>query len=103
MNIPFVTFKPMEKELDKELRGAFERVYDASWYIKGKEDEKFEHEFAEYCGVKYCVGVGNGLDLQVSCVEQKQCVLNALAVYIIRQSLSCFFFKECGKITGILV
>lgn len=62
MNIPFVTFKPMEKELDKELRGAFERVYDASWYIKGKEDEKFEHEFAEYCGVKYCVGVGNGLD-----------------------------------------
>ena len=26
MRVPFVTFKPMEKELDKELRGAFERV-----------------------------------------------------------------------------
>ena len=27
MKIPFVSFKPMERELDKELRNAFERVY----------------------------------------------------------------------------
>ncbi len=62
MNIPFVTFSPMEKELNSELRGAFDRVFDASWYIEGKEDAAFEKAFAEYCGVKYCVGVGNGLD-----------------------------------------
>ncbi len=62
MNVPFVTFRPMEKELDKELRAAFEEVYQASWYIEGKQDEKFEKAFAEYCGVNYCVGVGNGLD-----------------------------------------
>ena len=62
MNIPFVTFKPMEKGLDKELRGAFDRVYTNSWYIEGKEDETFEKAFADYCGTDYCVGCGNGLD-----------------------------------------
>lgn len=62
MKIPFVTFKPLEKELDKELRAAFETVYTNSWYIEGAEDEKFEKAFAKYCGVKYCVGCGNGLD-----------------------------------------
>lgn len=62
MNIPFVSFKPLEKELDTELRAAFERVYTNSWYIEGKEDEKFEAAFAEYCESKYCVGTGNGLD-----------------------------------------
>ncbi len=62
MKVPFVTFKPLEKELDKELRSAFERVYDRSWYIEGVEDEVFEEAFAKYCDSKYCVGVGNGLD-----------------------------------------
>lgn len=62
MNIPFVTFKPLEKELDKELRTAFERVYTRSWYIEGEEDKAFEEAFASYCGTKYAVGCGNGLD-----------------------------------------
>ena len=62
MKIPFVTFKPLEAELDKDLRAAFERVYTRSWYIEGVEDETFEKAFAGYCDSKYCVGVGNGLD-----------------------------------------
>jgi len=62
MKIPFVSFKPLEKELDNELRAAFERVYETSWYIEGKEDAAFEKSFAEFCGVNYCVGCGNGLD-----------------------------------------
>lgn len=62
MRVPFVTFKPLEKKLDKDLREAFERVYNRSWYIEGTEDELFEKAFSEYCHAKYCVGVGNGLD-----------------------------------------
>ncbi len=62
MRVPFVTFKPLEKELDTELRSAFERVYENSWYIEGEEGKKFEEEFAAYCGVKHCIGCGNGLD-----------------------------------------
>lgn len=35
---------------------------NSGWYILGEELEAFESEFAEYCGARYCVGVGNGLD-----------------------------------------
>ncbi len=62
MKIPFVSFLPMERELNGLLRDAFERVFTSSWYIEGDEDAAFESAFAEYCGVDYCVGVGNGLD-----------------------------------------
>lgn len=62
MRVPFVNFKPMERELDADLRNAFERVYTRSWYVGGEEDKAFEKAFAEYCCVDYCVGVGNGLD-----------------------------------------
>jgi len=62
MNIPFVSFKPMEEELKKEIYEAFYRVYEQSWYIEGKEDSNFEKRFADYCGSNFCVGCGNGLD-----------------------------------------
>lgn len=62
MKIPFVTFLPMEKELNNDIHEAFDRVFTRSWYIGGIEGETFEKAFAEYCGAKYCVGVGNGLD-----------------------------------------
>ena len=61
MNIPFVSFKPMEEELNDELRDAFDRVLNRSWYIGGVEDESFEASFASFCGMNYCVGTGNGL------------------------------------------
>ena len=65
MNVPFVSFKPMEKELDADLRAAFARVLESSWYIDGKEDAAFEKAFSQYCGTEYCVGCGNGLDALV--------------------------------------
>ena len=62
MKIPFVSFHSMEDELNDEIRAAFDRVFIHSWYIKGVEGKAFEEVFAEYCGAKYCIGVGNGLD-----------------------------------------
>lgn len=62
MKIPFVSFLPMEKELGADIRNAFDRVFTRSWYIEGEEGRKFEEAFAQYCGVQYCIGVGNGLD-----------------------------------------
>ena len=65
ITVPFVSFRPMERKLDADLRAAFARVLDNSWYIEGKEDAAFEAAFADYCGAKYCVGCGNGLDALV--------------------------------------
>ena len=62
MNVPFVSFLPMERELDQQLRDAFTRVFERSWYIEGAEDKAFEEAFAAYCGSEYCIGCGNGLD-----------------------------------------
>ena len=46
MKIPFVSFLPMEKELNDDLRCAFDRVFTRSWYIEGEEDKAFEKAFA---------------------------------------------------------
>ncbi len=62
MKVPFVSFEPMEKELNGDLRQAFNRVFERSWYIEGEEDANFERAFAAFCNVNYAVGCGNGLD-----------------------------------------
>jgi len=62
MKVPFVSFLPMEEEIKSDINLAFERVFARSWYIEGEEDKNFEKAFAEYIGVDYCIGVGNGLD-----------------------------------------
>ncbi len=62
MNIPFVSFENMHSEIEEEITVAFKKVYANNWFIQGKEVEEFEKEFAKYCGAKYCIGCGNGLD-----------------------------------------
>lgn len=61
-NVPFLDLGATYKELKPELDEAFHRVLNSGWYILGEEVRKFEAEFAEYCGVKHCIGVANGLD-----------------------------------------
>jgi dTDP-4-amino-4,6-dideoxygalactose transaminase len=46
--------------LAADLRAAFERVLGSSGFILGEEVERFEHEFAGYCGARHCVGVASG-------------------------------------------
>ena len=62
MNIQFLDLKAPYLELKNELDEAYKRVMESGWYILGKECEAFEKEFADYCGTKYCIGVGNGLE-----------------------------------------
>jgi dTDP-4-amino-4,6-dideoxygalactose transaminase len=62
MNIPFLDLKATNAVYRDALIQAASRVIDSGWYILGKEVQAFEQEFASYCGTKYCVGVGNGLD-----------------------------------------
>ena len=61
-NIPFLDLRKSYIELKTEIDVAVQRVMNSGWYIQGEELKAFELEFAEYCNVKYCIGVGNGLD-----------------------------------------
>ncbi|EOG5375796.1 DegT/DnrJ/EryC1/StrS family aminotransferase [Cronobacter turicensis] len=63
--ISFLDLKSINARYEKELKEACARVIDSGWYIGGDELENFEKEFAEYCGVKHCVGMANGLDALV--------------------------------------
>lgn len=62
MNIEFNVLDRLFFEHQREYEEAALRVLRSGWYILGKELETFEQEFASFCGVEYCVGVGNGLD-----------------------------------------
>jgi len=62
MKVPFLDFVGPYQELKPELDAAYFRVMESAWYILGREVEAFEQEFAAYCGVKHCIGVGNGLE-----------------------------------------
>jgi dTDP-4-amino-4,6-dideoxygalactose transaminase len=48
--------------MSADLQAAFTRVLESGWYIQGEELAAFEREFADYCEVGSCVGVGNGLE-----------------------------------------
>lgn len=49
----------------EDLNSAAMRVLTSGRYILGPEVGAFEREFAEYCGVKYCIGVACGTDALV--------------------------------------
>ncbi len=61
-SVPYNKFKSYYKELKFELDTAYENVMDSANYINGNFLKTFEEEFAKTCGVKHCIGVGNGLD-----------------------------------------
>jgi dTDP-4-amino-4,6-dideoxygalactose transaminase len=62
VNVPFLDMKAPYDELRREMDEAYERVMRSGWYVLGEELEAFERAWADYCGARHCVGVGNGLE-----------------------------------------
>jgi dTDP-4-amino-4,6-dideoxygalactose transaminase len=62
-----------------DLMAACARVIDSGWYVRGEECAAFEREFAQYCGARHCVSVGNGLDA-LSLILNAEIHRGALAV-----------------------
>src|SRR3989338_1176939 len=60
--IPFLDFKDLNAPYKKEIMEAISAFIDKGHYILGEKVEEFEKAFAAYCGTKYAIGVGNGLD-----------------------------------------
>jgi dTDP-3-amino-3,4,6-trideoxy-alpha-D-glucose transaminase len=58
--VPFMSLGRHHEPIAEELREAFDRVLDDGGFVLGPEIDEFEREFAAFCGVEYCVGVGSG-------------------------------------------
>ncbi len=61
-SIPFLDLVTTHRELAPELTEVFTRALDTAGFIGGPMVQQFEKDFAEFCGAKFCVGVGSGTD-----------------------------------------
>lgn len=62
MVVPFLSLHDVTAKYKDEIHEAVLRVVDSGWYLQGEENHRFENNYAEYIGSKYCVGCANGLD-----------------------------------------
>jgi len=62
MKIPFVDLKVQYESIKGEIQKAINEVISKSAFIGGSFLKKFETNFAEFCEVDNCIGVGNGTD-----------------------------------------
>ncbi|MDE6859055.1 MAG: DegT/DnrJ/EryC1/StrS family aminotransferase [Duncaniella sp.] len=60
--IKFLDLEKVTAKYADEINEAASRVVNSGWYLQGKENEKFEKDFADYIGTNYAVGCANGLD-----------------------------------------
>jgi dTDP-4-amino-4,6-dideoxygalactose transaminase len=60
--IEYENLRKVNGPFQDALRKSFETTLAGGRYILGGNVEKFEQEFASYCGVNYCIGVASGLD-----------------------------------------
>jgi dTDP-4-amino-4,6-dideoxygalactose transaminase len=62
MKYQFLDVKYTYQALSEEINRTILDLLKSGVYIGGNATEEFENEFANYCGAKYCIGVGNGYD-----------------------------------------
>jgi dTDP-4-amino-4,6-dideoxygalactose transaminase len=59
-SLPLVDLRRQYRSIKDEVDAALLDVAASTQYVLGEELARFEEEFAEYCGVRFCVGVGSG-------------------------------------------
>jgi|KBSMisStaDraftv2_1062788.scaffolds.fasta_scaffold134415_2 dTDP-4-amino-4,6-dideoxygalactose transaminase len=60
VKVPYFDLTAQYHDLRDEIREAIDRVCNKAAFILGEEVERFEKAFADYCGVKHCVGLNSG-------------------------------------------
>ena len=56
--IPHLDLQRVNQPYQAQIEEAIQRVARSGWYVLGKEVATFEQNWAAYCGVNHCVGVG---------------------------------------------
>src|SRR5262245_24234648 len=60
MSLPFLDIPTMHADIVDELDEVWRRTTRSAAFIGGQAVQRFEEEWAEYCGTKYCVGLASG-------------------------------------------
>ncbi len=60
--IKFLDLEKINNRFRSEIDSRIKTILDKGWYLQGAENETFCKNFAAFCGTKYALGVGNGLD-----------------------------------------
>lgn len=61
-DVKYLDLKRLNESFEPELTAEVARVVQGGWYLLGQENERFSKAFADYCGARFCVPTGNGLD-----------------------------------------
>lgn len=60
--VPFVDLKNQYQSIQPAINAAIQTVLDEAYFVLGRQVGEFERQYADYVGVKHCIGVSNGLD-----------------------------------------
>jgi dTDP-4-amino-4,6-dideoxygalactose transaminase len=60
--IPYYSLEKIHQDLQEGMKNTFLSVMEGNWFVLGRHLEEFEDAFADFTGVKFAIGVGNGLD-----------------------------------------
>ncbi|SDH78106.1 DegT/DnrJ/EryC1/StrS family aminotransferase [Winogradskyella thalassocola] len=60
--IKFLDLYKINDRFRDEFQASFSKSLDDAHFILGNNVTNFEYEFANFCGTKFCIGTGNGLD-----------------------------------------
>ena len=69
MNVPFVDLHHAHAEVAAEVQVGWSSVLARTAFIAGEEVDAFEREYAQFCQVPHCIGVGNGTDALELCLR----------------------------------
>jgi len=107
MRVPFNQLHSLHAAQRESLAKALLDVLDSGWFVLGPQVDQFERDFAGYCGVPHCIGVGNGSEalelalraLGVAASDRVACVANA-GYYASTAIIACAarpLFVEIGQ------
>jgi dTDP-3-amino-2,3,6-trideoxy-4-keto-D-glucose/dTDP-3-amino-3,4,6-trideoxy-alpha-D-glucose/dTDP-2,6-dideoxy-D-kanosamine transaminase len=97
--------------LHAPLRAAFaesiDRVLSSGWFLRGRETSRFEAEWADYCGQKYCVTCASGTDaltlaalglgLERATLQANTLPLSAIGLHRAGVSITLSDVDSCGR------
>lgn len=67
--VEYENLRKVNEPFFADFKRVFGEILESGWYVLGKNVERFEREFADYCGSRHCIGVASGLDALILSIK----------------------------------